>query len=652
MFAVFSFSNHSLTHGCIPTDTIAVVCTAPGLQCTATAAACNAAVGQSCVDNAEDKGRGSFDPGNCNNNCDDNGGDCCAHDSNWGGIDPLSCPNGWVPVETGPCDLPWPISDYITYKCCAPALKCTTTTTLTTTTMKVCGRGTYLKIDRGQTCENCPRGQFQDAPDHSNLQCLPAADCDDNEYVVKKAQTIQDTICGAIGECVEGEYEFKAPQPGENNRVCKRIRECRPGQFVETPATATSNRRCADCDRTPASFEGGLCTTTTTTTTTTATIPSSSAGNKTAVHTGGGTLNTESNGSAPETPTSMSTPDPDLATTVPTSTTQPARKPTQIPNTSPPPKGDLQNTTGANDSGQDGGGTPPPGTGGETEPTSTPDTPGSNRDANASTDGSASLPEEDESTPTIVGAVLGGVVLLLAIAGVVRFYQKRNIATANNNANVAAAAAATVQNRAFGINLNMQATYGEVESRVALDAAGSHVQQAYGGVQPAGGGAARSDAGTIEYAAIDEALAAAGDLEDPEYLEPVATQPALYDGVDQAIQQNAAVETGTCARGTDSGGRACKRPVGGGELYCDNHRCGRAGCSTSKSSSDAVCRHHVLAGVRPRAPTGVGGSSGGGSSGGIRRNSATRKPSTYAGFGNGGGGGGGVDGYNSDDAEA
>jgi len=118
------------------------------------------------------------------------------------------------------------------------------------------------------------------------------------------------------------------------------------------------------------------------------------------------------------------------------------------------------------------------------------------------------------------------------IAGVVRFYQKRNIANANNNANAAAAvaAAATVQNRAFGISLNMQATYGEVESRVALDAAGSHVQQAYGGVQPAGGGAARSDAGTIEYATIDEALAAAGDLEDPDYLEPVATQPALYDG--------------------------------------------------------------------------------------------------------------------------
>lgn len=317
-------------------------------------------------------------------------------------------------------------------------------------------------------------------------------------------------------------------------------------------------------------------------------------------------------------------------------TTQPAGKATQIPNTSPPPK-DQQNTTatptGPGHSGQD---IQPPDTGGETELPRTP--------------GSASLPEEDDSTATIVGAVLGGVVLLLVIAAVVRFYQKRNIA--DNNAAAAAPAPATVQNRAFGINLNMQATYGEVESRVALDAASSHVQQAYGGVQPAGGGAARSDAGTIEYAAIDEALAAAGDLEDPEYLEPVATQPALYDGVDQAIQQNAAVETGTCARGTDSGGRACKRPVGGGKLYCDNHRCGRAGCSTSKSSSDDVCRHHVLAGVRPRAPTGVGGSSGGGSNGGIRRNSATRKPSTYAGFGNGGGGGGGVDGYNSDDAEA
>lgn len=252
------------------------------------------------------------------------------------------------------------------------------------------------------------------------------------------------------------------------------------------------------------------------------------------------------------------------------------------------------------DAGQEVNDTPTPSTGGSTPlletvtpNTTTPNTSSSDADTGASTDGSAPLPEEDGSTPTIVGLALGGVVLLLVIAVVVRFYQKRNIANANNNANVAAAAPATVQNRAFGISLNMQATYGEVESRVALDAAGSHVQQAYGGVQPAGGGAARSDAGTIEYATIDEALAAAGDLEDPDCLEPVAMQPAACDGVDQAIRQNAAVETGTCARGTDSGGRACKRPVGGGELYCDNHRCGRAGCSTSKSSSDDVCRHHV-----------------------------------------------------------
>lgn len=567
-----------------------------------------------------------------------------AHDSHFDAYDPLSCPNGWVPVETGTC-----IMDYTTYKCCAPALKCTTTTTLTTTSMKVCGRGTYLKIDRGQTCENCPRGQFQDAPDHSDLQCLPAADCDDNEYVVEYAQKNQDTICGAIGECVEGEYEFKAPQPGENNRVCKRIRECRPGQFVETPATATSNRRCADCDGTPASFEGGLCSTTTTTTTSTPTTTEAAP------------ATTTNEAGAQSSPSSTS---PSTSTTTTTPTTTAAEADGQAGGADDEIGGGGGGEGVRVDAGQEVNDTPTPSTGGSTPlletvtpNTTTPNPSSSDADTGASTDGSASLPEEDESTPTIVGAVLGGVVLLLVIAVVVLFYQKRNIANANNNANAAAAAPtapapATVQNRAFGINLNMQATYGEVESRVALDAAGSHVQQAYGGVQPAGGGAARSDAGTIEYATIDEALAAAGDLEDPEYLEPVATQPALYDGVDQAIQQNAAVETGTCARGTDSGGRACKRPVGGGELYCDNHRCGRAGCSTSKSSSDAVCRHHVLAGVRPRAPTGVGGSSGGGSSGGIRRNSATRKPSTYAGFGNGGGGGGGVDGYNSDDAEA
>eukprot|EP00729_Bicosta_minor_P025503 gene25503-15942_t len=83
------------------------------------------------------------------------------------------------------------------------------------------------------------------------------------------------------------------------------------------------------------------------------------------------------------------------------------------------PNDDLQNATGTNDSGQDGGGTPPPGTGGETEPTSTPDTPGSNRGANANTDGSVSPPEEDGSTPTIVGVVLGCLVLFVIIFALV-----------------------------------------------------------------------------------------------------------------------------------------------------------------------------------------------------------------------------------------
>lgn len=226
------------------------------------------------------------------------------------------------------------------------------------------------------------------------------------------------------------------------------------------------------------------------------------------------------------------------------------------------------------------------------------DTSGNNVDVASSADDLDPTSEGDSNNTTIVGAALGSVVLLLLIVGGVQFYHKRNITNVENNNNldeqVRVAAAETVQNSAFGISLDMQETYGEVESRASLEAAGSHVQQAYGGVQPASG-AAPGDAAAIDYATIDEALGAVGDLEDPDYLEPSSEQPAVYAGlINQTIQQSAVVvETGTCARGKDSGGRACKRPISGGEVYCDNHTCGRPGCTASKSSSDDMCRHHA-----------------------------------------------------------
>lgn len=140
------------------------------------------------------------------------------------------------------------------------------------------------------------------------------------------------------------------------------------------------------------------------------------------------------------------------------------------------------------------------------------------------------IPDTKDGKGTVIGGTLAGFVVLLAIIGLAIYLRKNKETTNNNNADerTRAAAAATVQNRAFGIdNRNMQATYGEAQSRAELDATGSHVQQAYGEVQTAE---------TIDYATIDEAGGGGkgNALEDPDYLQPDLNQPAVYDGISEA----------------------------------------------------------------------------------------------------------------------
>lgn len=67
--------------------------------------------------------------------------------------------------------------------------------------------------------------------------------------------------------------------------------------------------------------------------------------------------------------------------------------------------------------------------------------------------------------------------------------------------------------------------------------------------------------------------------------------------------KNAANKTPQCARGEDSGGRACKHPVLPGTPFCENHSCEHESCQNSKSSGDDFCVQHLPTGVRPRAAT-------------------------------------------------
>eukprot|EP00729_Bicosta_minor_P012191 gene12191-17298_t len=58
-----------------------------------------------------------------------------------------------------------------------------------------------------------------------------------------------------------------------------------------------------------------------------------------------------------------------------------------------------------------------------------------------------------------------------------------------------------------------------------------------------------------------------------------------------------------CARGDESGGRACNHPALPGTPFCENHSCEHAACAKSKSSGDDFCANHLPTGVRPRAAT-------------------------------------------------
>ena len=90
--------------------------------------------------------------------------------------------------------------------------------------------------------------------------------------------------------------------------------------------------------------------------------------------------------------------------------------------------------------------------------------------------------------------------------------------------------------------------------------------------------------------------------------EPHPQQPAVSGGAKSkrpARKPKQAKEK--CARGDESGGRACNHPPVRGLLFCANHQCEHAGCQKSKSSGDAFCGEHLPVGVRPRAATRVGG---------------------------------------------
>ena len=90
------------------------------------------------------------------------------------------------------------------------------------------------------------------------------------------------------------------------------------------------------------------------------------------------------------------------------------------------------------------------------------------------------------------------------------------------------------------------------------------------------------------------------------YLAPNLSQPGVYDAKKKSPKRKTKRGRGNgpcCARGDESGGKACNHPPLVGTQFCANHSCEHPGCKTSKSSGDRFCGKHLPAGTRPRAAT-------------------------------------------------
>ena len=164
--------------------------------------------------------------------------------------------------------------------CSAGEVAVTVASTIQDRTCQACPGGFFSAESNSDSCSPCPEGQFS-PPNSSGCTAFTACTPEQVEVLFPTAE--QDRICHDIVHCVPGEFIVQdldetlginrqcAPcpagsfsntsnspncydcvvgdnyQPQEGQQLCFASMVCLPGSMMQTEATATKNRICADC---------------------------------------------------------------------------------------------------------------------------------------------------------------------------------------------------------------------------------------------------------------------------------------------------------------------------------------------------------------------------------------------------------------------
>jgi hypothetical protein len=123
----------------------------------------------------------------------------------------------------------------------------TTATSTSTSTATDCTVGQFLNGGTNE-CKPCPAGTFMNKQTHGDELCEQWTECLSNQYEVVGGTAQRNTVCSSTTVCDSlVQYETR-PAGSDGDRQCTGLTDCVAGEFVQLPATPTSDRTCGRCD--------------------------------------------------------------------------------------------------------------------------------------------------------------------------------------------------------------------------------------------------------------------------------------------------------------------------------------------------------------------------------------------------------------------
>ncbi|XP_013855707.1 tumor necrosis factor receptor superfamily member 14, partial [Austrofundulus limnaeus] len=111
----------------------------------------------------------------------------------------------------------------------------------------LCPAGTCVKTDcshesRVSSCQLCPNETFMDRPTGKRI-CSPCSSCAAGSglKVKKPCSRSSDTVCEAL------EGFFCLELTGSGCSAAQKHKSCKPGQYISTTGSSSSDAECSDC---------------------------------------------------------------------------------------------------------------------------------------------------------------------------------------------------------------------------------------------------------------------------------------------------------------------------------------------------------------------------------------------------------------------